>query len=692
MRAHLAIVLTAAALAVPTHAQGHAPALEGTLVERHGHRLDGTLVDRSFAIRGAAVERRLTDRQPADLIGQRVRSADADPRAAGMQGQVRAAGAARLAPAPALGPRSLLVLLVTTPDAPDTAAEVEAARAAVFASYDSASGFLRAQSREQLSLVGLRRQDGDVVAVSVGVQLAGCPVDELAEAADQGARTGGWSPEAYQHVLYVLPKSDHCRWGGLGEMPGRRAWTNGIVSTWVVAHELGHNLGVHHANALLCSSGDGPAVLSGSCSSNEYGDPFDVMGSGAALMSGWHRASLGQLREPEVTRLVGSATIDLVPVENPAPGGTRVVLVPRKRPGARVQEWLALEARSPSPPFNWFPTLAPVATGVSARIVPALGKSVQTGLLDGRPDTPERTDAPLQPGSVLLDEQHGIRVAVERAPSGVLRLDVSMPQYVDDGPPEPPDRVTGTASTAAVSLSWSEASDDEGLDHYEIERDGAIIAATPALSFTDVQVAHLVQATYRVVAVDTSGNRAASRALRLWLPDVTAPTAPPALRAGANGAAVTLRWGPAVDNRGVYGYRISRDGRWLTTTTSRTLAERPGSGRHRYEVTAVDTAGNVGPAASVHTTVAAASGAAPRIVLSSWSSSYRPRGARMVTLRLRAPRAWRMRAWHEGRIVARSGSGRLVVRVRVPSRRARVRIRVTATGAGGTTSATWTVR
>ncbi len=71
---------------------------------------------------------------------------------------------------------------------------------------------------------------------------------------------------------------------------------------------------------------------------------------------------------------------------------------------------------------------------------------------------------------------------------------------------------------------------------------------------------------------------------------------------GTTDPSVTLAWTAATDNVAVAGYRVSRDGtrRWRrsphrsTSWTDATAAPVP---RYTYTVAAVDTSGNVGPAA-----------------------------------------------------------------------------------------------
>ncbi len=53
-------------------------------------------------------------------------------------------------------------------------------------------------------------------------------------------------------------------------------WLNGGFSNDTIQHELGHNLGLYHANAWVPSQGDSPI---GDGKHEEYGDPYDNMGN-----------------------------------------------------------------------------------------------------------------------------------------------------------------------------------------------------------------------------------------------------------------------------------------------------------------------------------------------------------------------------------------------------------------------------
>jgi hypothetical protein len=109
----------------------------------------------------------------------------------------------------------------------------------------------------------------------------------------------------------------------------------------------------------------------------------------------------------------------------------------------------------------------------------------------------------------------------------------------------------------------------------------------------------------KITVVDRGRSRAW---VRITLPtDRIAPTAPGSFTVeGRWTTAVSLRWSPASDNRGIAGYRIWRDGT-LVTTTSATATTYSDAGlqpdtSYAYTIRAVDTSGNLGPSATLTVT------------------------------------------------------------------------------------------
>ena len=678
-------------LALPAGAAAHGGGLSGTLVEEHGHRDDGTQVRKGYALRSSGGVLALASPQPEALIGQRVRLDDANARMPGLQGTVRAAGAQRLAAAIAPGPRSLLVIVVTTPDAGTPVASAEAARAAVFTGPASVNAFFTQQSAGATSLVGRVRADGDVAGpLAIDVSTAGCDVYEIAAAADAAAATAGFAASAYNHVVYALPRTPQCDFGGLGQLPGRLTWTNGSLEAATLTHELGHNLGAHHSNSLRCTGAGGVAVtLSPSCATTEYGDPFDTMGLTGRLMSSWHRLQVGQLPAGQELRLKASQTVSLRSSNDFAGQGTRVLIVPRKSAGVPVSMSLAVEWRSSLAPFDAFPAGDPVTTGLSVRVVPNPTVATQSQLLDARPATAVLADAPLPVGETMRDDRFGISIRLNSLAAGVANVTVTMPALVDDVAPAAPSGVRLAGDTAGVAVRWEAGRDDEGIDHYDVERDGQLVGSTPGLAFDDAAVASLVTPSYRVVTVDTSGNRGASVPVSATLADVTPPSGVPGVALRARGGEVTATWAPALDNRAIGAYRVLRNGVFQRSILGFAYTERAPQGQHTYSIVAVDTAGNLGPPAAV-TMPSATNGssvARPTIAL-----LKRTRKGRLVTMRFIARGATGMRVYRGARRVARNMTDRISVTTTLPARGRRARLKVVASSWAGDRVKHFTIR
>jgi hypothetical protein len=502
-RSTVALLVAASALSAGV-AHAAERSMTGILTEKHGDRLDGTSTRPTYEVISPAGTVDLTGPQRREWVGRTVRVTDEDERRPGVQGDVRPIGVPRARVAAAPGPRTTLVLLVALSDLSQPITQ-EQARTAIFTGSESASALFAQQSGGLSPLTGIQRSDGDVAGpLSVAVSGSGCDEDAIADAADAAAVAGGFSVPSYQQIIYVLPRVPDCAWGGLGELPGRRAWTNGYLNTSVIAHEVGHNRGNHHASSLRCTDGSGrPVSLSSTCSSNEYGDPFDVMGLTARLMSSFHRLQNGDLPADAAQLVTTSGTYGVSSANSGS--GIRLLLVPRKSPGVPVSEWYALERRSPLAPFDTFGLADPVSTGISVRLVGRVGGTDRTRLLDMSPATDSVLDAALQPEASFADPALPISL---RALAGASGIEVVMPTLVDDVAPVFPGTLRVLASVGRASLSWQEATDDERLAHYEIERDGAIVGSTTALSYTDA-ISGPVTVSYRVYAVDAAGNRTA---------------------------------------------------------------------------------------------------------------------------------------------------------------------------------------
>ncbi len=93
-----------------------------------------------------------------------------------------------------------------------------------------------------------------------------------------------------RHLLTLVPAQPECggtAYGGQGQdvNAGELVFQPGIHPT-MIAHELGHNMSLAHANSVRCTTGwdyDNRSPRPDSCARAEYGDLFDNMGRGQSF-------------------------------------------------------------------------------------------------------------------------------------------------------------------------------------------------------------------------------------------------------------------------------------------------------------------------------------------------------------------------------------------------------------------------
>ncbi len=95
-------------------------------------------------------------------------------------------------------------------------------------------------------------------------------------------------------------------------------------------------------------------------------------------------------------------------------------------------------------------------------------------------------------------------------------------------PPAPAGLSVAPLTTSQPTLTWISGGPDalSGFDHYELLRDGAVVASTTQTSITDVTLIANGTHTYAVRAVDAAGNHSASTPVQTTIFDNTAPAVP----------------------------------------------------------------------------------------------------------------------------------------------------------------------
>ena len=79
---------------------------------------------------------------------------------------------------------------------------------------------------------------------------------------------------------------------------------------------------------------------------------------------------------------------------------------------------------------------------------------------------------------------------------------------VDDEPPSIPEKLAISSKTgSSLTLTWQPSTDNVGVAGYEIYRDDEYIYTSKTTSFTDRNLVEGTTYTYKIRAVDASGNK-----------------------------------------------------------------------------------------------------------------------------------------------------------------------------------------
>jgi chitodextrinase len=206
----------------------------------------------------------------------------------------------------------------------------------------------------------------------------------------------------------------------------------------------------------------------------------------------------------------------------------------------------------------------------------------------------------------LLVRVNGTHVSVTPTDELGRTFDVQTYDFAtpaDDTPPTQPTGLScGINAAHDVELHWNAATDNTQVRGYTIYRDDALLTTVQVtwLDYIDTETAPETTYRYSIDAFDAQGNHSApSAAVTCITPalDTTAPSTPTDIRATLVGwSRVDLTWATAIDDTGVAGYIIWRNGVVLATVDGATTylsdeTVQPGT-TYRYTVNAFDRYGN----------------------------------------------------------------------------------------------------
>jgi hypothetical protein len=305
----------------------------------------------------------------------------------------------------------------------NTSQPITAAGAAdlVFVGAQSSNAYFKEESFGIRSLVGKLSPTGDVFGwYTIAPGATACNYSGWGNSARAAAQSAGVDLSGYDHIIHYFPRTAACGWSGVGQVPGKYTWINGSGAQ-TISHELGHNFGSHHASTLVCTSNGSRVTIGGSCTVNEYGHPFDVMGSGYRHMTVFNKGRIGFLEPENTVNVAADGTFSIAPLE------TKSTQIQSLRIPIDGSSAYYVEFRQPFG-FDNFSSTSSVVNGVLITRAPLSYSTLERpALLDMVPSTSTFTDASLRVGATFTDATSGISVRLNSISSTAANVTVDMP-------------------------------------------------------------------------------------------------------------------------------------------------------------------------------------------------------------------------------------------------------------------------
>jgi Big-like domain-containing protein/carboxypeptidase family protein/gametolysin peptidase M11 len=526
--------------------------------------------------------------------------------------------------------KKLAVILVNFQDNKSEPYTPEQVRQIIWTGTTSVRAYFSEASFGQLELGSKLNPNGDVYGyytIPYNEANSTCPNRTWGEAAMTAAHNAGVDLSGYTNIVFLWPEAP-CGWAGSAYVDGMYSYMNGQLGSsmessnlnWgrLAIHELGHNFGLYHAHSLLCHDAAGNAIAynpdESYCRLEEYGDPYDPMGSGDHHdFNDYYKGVLGWWATNAVQTATTTGTYFLQPQETLG-GGVQVLRVIKQTYSSGDHQYYYLEFRQPSLFDNWNTFNVEVTEGVSIRLAGEFSDASGSELLDMNPPAPAeglnlQSNAPLMPGETYTDPTTG--TAITTNSTSPLGASVTIAFPGSGGGISPP-TVSITAPTGGETVSGSatisaSASANVGVSSVTLAVDNTTVATlTSAPYSTSWNTTTIANGTHTIIATakDAAGNSASSSVTVSVsnAVDTSPPTVPSGLSVTALSASQTaLSWKPSSDDMAVTAYDIFRNGTYLTTVTGTRFAD---SGlatatASSYQVRARDGAGNVSGLSSV---------------------------------------------------------------------------------------------
>jgi GH35 family endo-1,4-beta-xylanase/chitodextrinase len=206
------------------------------------------------------------------------------------------------------------------------------------------------------------------------------------------------------------------------------------------------------------------------------------------------------------------------------------------------------------------------------------------------------SDTPYTFHIVAVDEAGNLSALLASENVRTLQIDTITPQWPTGS------RIRATVEAGKIVLAWDAAVDNIAIKHYQLYRNGVLIALVDGAVESYVDEAGQLDSVYKVEAVDPVGN------WTVFGPSTTdseipvpQDTMPPGWPFGSklstdsvSQTTIRLTWDAAVDQIGVTGYKLFNGGIEAATTSesSWTVTDLLPGTEYDFKVEAVDEAGN----------------------------------------------------------------------------------------------------
>ncbi|MGC4016014.1 MAG: autotransporter-associated beta strand repeat-containing protein [Luteolibacter sp.] len=262
------------------------------------------------------------------------------------------------------------------------------------------------------------------------------------------ATTAGYTPGNYSFVMVCMDNNTPgFTFAGLGTVGGNKTWLRAEGTTYaaqVATHELGHNLGLNHAQSYVVS-GSNPIASGGTTS--EYGDPYNTMGNGDvnSPYNARYKLYLNWLTSSDYTTVTTSGVYRIAAHDKSTATGIRGLKVARTSSQDYCLDYMTERSGSQATYSD---------NGVQVRWGPTGTGNGKTQILDMTSGSSSGlTDAPLAIGRTFADAPNKVYITTLAKVTGASFDSMDVLVNTNTALPPPPWTAGDIGSVAAAGLA-----------------------------------------------------------------------------------------------------------------------------------------------------------------------------------------------------------------------------------------------